>query len=329
MARLRDTPDDLFALCGAAADALGIPEPAFVEKDFWVVELLRSVSKPLALVPVDGKQPSAKAMFKGGTSLSKAFRLINRFSEDVDILVAVDGYGAVARDKRVLRPICDRVQKDLGVDDDHVSRLPYKAGVSRNVDYVYPRGFDSGIIRPGVRLEMGIRGGTLPGTVTAEIQSYIADYIVRERIDADFVELEPVSIEVIAPVRTLAEKLALLHHAGCRAKDGDASLLDTAGRHFYDLDMLVRDEGVRGALSTPESSVGVLSADVDEYSEKYNWPFSPRPQQGYADSPVFGSDRDVRQAAQAAYENGLALVWGERHAFSDVLATVEEFAHLL
>jgi hypothetical protein len=40
---LRDAPDDLFALSGAAAAWLGIPDPAFVEKDYWVVELLRSV----------------------------------------------------------------------------------------------------------------------------------------------------------------------------------------------------------------------------------------------------------------------------------------------
>lgn len=41
MGLLRDSPDDLFALCGATADSMGI-DPAFVEKDFWVVELLRS-----------------------------------------------------------------------------------------------------------------------------------------------------------------------------------------------------------------------------------------------------------------------------------------------
>jgi hypothetical protein len=59
MTLLRDSPDDLLALCGAAADSLGIPEPAFVEKDFWVVELLRSVVRPLDLEPVNNIPCSA------------------------------------------------------------------------------------------------------------------------------------------------------------------------------------------------------------------------------------------------------------------------------
>jgi len=51
MALLRDSPDDLFALCGAAADSLGIPEPAFVEKDFWVVSCSAALSGRLTLRP--------------------------------------------------------------------------------------------------------------------------------------------------------------------------------------------------------------------------------------------------------------------------------------
>lgn len=75
-----------------------------MEKDFWVVELLRSVVRPLELEPVGNVPCSAAVRFKGGTSLSKAFGLIKRFSEDVDILVECEGYGAGAREKRVLRP---------------------------------------------------------------------------------------------------------------------------------------------------------------------------------------------------------------------------------
>jgi Nucleotidyl transferase AbiEii toxin, Type IV TA system len=229
MALLRDSPDDLLALCGAAAGSLGIPEPAFVEKDFWVVELLRSVVRPLDLEPVNKIPCSATVRFKGGTSLSKAFGLIKRFSEDVDILVECEGYGAGARENRVLWPICERAGRDLGLPPEQECKLPYKTGFTRNADYLVPSRLDSSAIRPGVRLEMGIRGGTLPGTQLRSISSYIADYIAAAVIEADFEELAPVELDVIAPVRTLAEKLALLHDAGRLAAEGNAGPLGKPG----------------------------------------------------------------------------------------------------
>jgi len=76
--RLRAQPADLAALAAAASDRLGLPL-AVVEKDVWVVELLRSIARPVD----DGL-----LIFKGGTSLSKAYGIIERFSEDVDVLLA-------------------------------------------------------------------------------------------------------------------------------------------------------------------------------------------------------------------------------------------------
>ena len=72
MTRLREHPADLAALISRATGQLGLPL-ADVEKDFWVTELLRSVARP-----ADG----GLCIFKGGTSLSKAYAIIERFSED-------------------------------------------------------------------------------------------------------------------------------------------------------------------------------------------------------------------------------------------------------
>lgn len=68
MGRLRDSADDLFALVGATSEHFGIPQE-FVEKDYWVTELLRSTAQPVQ---------DALVVFKGGTSLSKGFGLIER-----------------------------------------------------------------------------------------------------------------------------------------------------------------------------------------------------------------------------------------------------------
>ena len=329
MTLLRDSPDDLFALCGAAADSLGIPEPAFVEKDFWVVELLRSVVRPLDLEPVNNIPCSATVRFKGGTSLSKAFGLIKRFSEDVDILVECEGYGAGARENRVLRPICERAGRNLGLRPEQVTMLSYKTGFTRNADYLVPSRLDSSAIRSGVRLEMGIRGGTLPGTQFRSISSYIADYITAAGIEADFEELGPVGIDVIAPIRTLAEKLALLHDAGRLAAQGNGKSLGQAGRHFYDIHQLLKSQDVIASLSIPGQTMEILAADVDAKSADFGWSHTPRPEDGYAVSLVFDPVSDVRDMAEQAYSQALGLVWGERPTFDEILASVAEARDLL
>ncbi|MGH3275101.1 MAG: nucleotidyl transferase AbiEii/AbiGii toxin family protein [Streptosporangiaceae bacterium] len=329
MPLLRDSPDDLFALCGAAAESLGIPDPAFVEKDFWVVELLRSVVRPLDLDPVNNVPCSAAVRFKGGTSLSKAFGLIKRFSEDVDILVECEGYGTGTREKRVLWPICERAGKDLGLLPEQIVKLGYKTGVTRNIDYMVPGRLDSSSIRPGVRLEMGIRGGTSPGTQLRTISSYIADYMASTGIEADFEELAAVEVDVLAPVRTLAEKLALLHDAGHLAAQGDTRPLGQAGRHFYDIHQLLESHEVITALSIPGQTMEVLAADVDAKSEEYGWSHTPRPGDGFAASLIFDPASDVRNMADQAYRNALGLVWGERPTFDEILARVARSHDLL
>jgi hypothetical protein len=327
-ALLRDSLDDLQALCGAAAGALGIPDPAFVEKDFWVVELLRSLVHPLTLEAVAGQPASAEVLFKGGTSLSKAFGLVERFSEDVDILVVCQGLVRGAVEKRVLRPLCERARDDLGLDDAALTWLPYETGRTRNVLYRYPRRLASRAARPDVKLEMGVRGGTLPGTVDRTVRSYVADYVERNGIDADFAELAEVRVSVIAPVRTLAEKLALLHHAGTTAVNGDDRALMASGRHFYDLQRLLSDDEVVRSL-TGETTMATIAADVDENSRRHGWAFTARPDTGYGSSVVFDAAGPVYERAAAAYEDALALVWGARPTFDDCLRAVVDRAALL
>ena len=287
MTLLRASPNDLFALAGAAAEYLGIPQAAFVEKDYWVVELLRSVMRPPKLDPINGRPCSARALLKGGTSLSKAFGIIERFSEDVDILIVHEGLGQNARENRVLRPICDRARVALGLTESDVLLAEHTTGTARNVHYLYPVQISSAVIAPMVRLEMGIRGGTLPGTIRSQVRSYISAYVESAGIDADFGELALVDVELIAPVRTLAEKLALLHHAATTAVNGDPRSLERAGRHFGDIARLLSDGSVLEALGEEGSSIQKLAIDVESWSANSGWPYTPRPADGYGMSVAF------------------------------------------
>lgn len=307
MTRLRDHPDDLAALVSRASDQLRLPL-ADVEKDFWVTELLRSVSQP-----IDG----GVCIFKGGTSLAKAYSIIERFSEDVDILVApVEDASTGARD-RLLKAVAERAASDLGLS----GRLATSTkGVKRNVSFEYPATYpDPGRLSAGVLLEMGIRGGPEPHE-SREVESYVATAAKAEGLSPiEFEEFAPASVLTLRPERTLAEKLGLLHDRSSRLADEPDGLAGQ-GRHIYDIYRLLHSKTVRDAIAKP-GVVAALAADAEEHSRRHGFPSTPRPSAGYADSPVW-AEGQARAKVNAAYSTASGLIWGTIPTLDDCIAAV-------
>lgn len=75
--RLHEQTDVFTDLTANAAETIGLPQ-VYVEKDYWVTHALKCLFE---------SDCAEQAMFKGGTSLSKAYRLVHRFSEDIDLAV--------------------------------------------------------------------------------------------------------------------------------------------------------------------------------------------------------------------------------------------------
>jgi hypothetical protein len=119
-----------------------------------------------------------------------------------------------------------------------------------------------------------------------------------------------VVVDVIAPVRTLAEKLALLNHAGRLAAESSPECLQGAGPHFFDIHQPLNAPEVVAALSVPGQTMDVLAADVDAKGAEFGWGCTPCPAGGYAASALFDPTGPVRAIALAAYELVLDLVWG-------------------
>jgi hypothetical protein len=301
--------------------------PAFVEKDFWVTELLRSIAVPLG---PDGSGPrEVVPVFKGGTSLSKVYRLIDRFSEDVDVLLVCGADLGAGRRDRALRDICDRAGTDLGIPDADCKPAGSTTGVKRNVRFVYPRSYESPAITPGVLLEMGIRGGPEPRTDHA-VRSMVADHAIdslKESPDV-WAEFAPVEIAVLGAERTLIEKLSLLHGL-CGRLEQDPAALARAGRHFYDVHQLLGDPEVRDRLAAYDGGTMSLAADIYHHSMLSGFPACERPAAGYATSPVFTLGSAAEPAARAAYEEAAVLVWGSRPSFDDCIGVVQTYAALL
>lgn len=309
MTRLRDQPADLAALAAAASERLGLPL-ADVEKDVWVVELLRSIARPVD----DGL-----LIFKGGTSLSKAYGIIERFSEDVDVLLApAEGLGEARRD-RLLKAVAARAGADLGLERRLVSST---RGVKRDVVYEYPAAYPAQTrLTAGVRLEMGIRGGPEPHE-RREVRSYLATAAVDSGLASDaFEEFALVAVLTLRPERTLVEKLALLHDRASRLAAEPAALAGL-GRHVYDVFCLLGHDGVRQAISVP-GVVSALAADAEAHSRRHGFPSTPRPEAGFAASPAWVDTGDVRRTMAAVYAATRELVWGPFPALEECVAEVQ------
>jgi hypothetical protein len=307
--RLRDHPDDLAALVSRASDHLRLPL-ADVEKDFWVTELLRSVSRP-----IDG----GVCIFKGGTSLSKAYSIIERFSEDVDILVApVENASTGARD-RFLKEVAERAAGDLGLSGRLVTSTK---GVKRNISYEYPATYpDPGRLSAGVLLEMGIRGGPEPHE-SRDVESYVALAAKAGGLSpTEFDEFGPVPVLTLRPERTLAEKLGLLHDRGSRIADNPDALVGQ-GRHVYDVYRLLNATTVREAIAEP-GVIAALAADAEEHSRRHEFPSTARPNGGFADSLVW-AEGEVRGKLSAAYSTATGLIWGTIPSLDDCIGAVRD-----
>lgn len=312
--KLRESTDDLYALYSAVSAGTGMPL-AHVEKDYWVVELLRSVTQPRA---------EGRVIFKGGTSLSKAFGLIHRFSEDVDILlVPPDGAGKGAVDG-MLKHIAVRAGAHLSLTPQLESST---RGVKRYVRYEYRAAFASDDVTEGVKLEMGVRGGPEPSH-PRQIRSYVAEHaIAAGEPDDAYEEFAPVVIDVLDPARTLVEKVALLHDLAMRWPE-TAAFIEDKGRHVYDIHCLLGDEAIRSTLSEADFTARVAD-DRMHVSRAFDLPATERPAAGFATSPVFDGSHASCNAFEDAYSSALSLVWGDRPSFADVRDRVTKYAELL
>ncbi len=323
MPRLREAPDDLFALVGRTSEGLELPQE-FVEKDFWITELLRSVTQSV---------DEAFVVFKGGTSLSKAFRVIERFSEDVDILLVVTrpfdktfGKGSV---DKILKSICSRAEQDLGLGENELGLEGSETGVHRNVRYHYPARFTPRVVRPGVLLEMGVRGGPNPrssGTIRSFISQFATESLGLSEDEYD--EFAAVEVGVLNPERTLFEKLAMLHHlASCYPESSDE--LRQSARHLYDVFKLITSPELRDVLESRPGLAAELAADIDAISEKWGWAHTERPGEGFAASPIFESSHPCQEALAAGWATMRPLIYGEVPTLEECRTSAREVAHLL
>jgi len=324
--RLRDHPDDLAALVAAVSSASGIVE-AYVEKDFWATEVLRAAAAARTVPLVAGGVAAVAFLFKGGTSLSRVFHITERFSEDIDLLAVFPEGASLKARHNVLKQVDADVTAHLHRPGEVVPGSS-DTGVKRYTAYRYPTDRSDVLLREGVLLELGSRGGTHPAG-RHPYTSMVAEHAIGTFGDSvgTWEEFAPFEVLTLAPERTLLEKLAGLH---AMATLGQTGRLLKAGRHFYDVYRLLGDTTTYAALvELGSDGVAALVADIDEHSRAAGFPLAPRPAGGYAVGAAFDDSGEMADVVSAAYRGATQLIYGAVPTIGEIRERVRSSAALL
>lgn len=297
------------------------------------MEVLRVASVDRTITFRGDKAGTVRTVFKGGTSLSRAYRLIHRFSEDIDLLVIFPvndgGPGVSARDG-LLKQILRDVHEHLGPKRVAAEPRGSTTGIKRNMQYRYPLHAPAhSVLSEGVLLEMGSRGGPEPMD-RCSLRSIVADYAVDQLGDPEdqWEEFAPFEVNVLGAERTLLEKLSAVH--SITANIGSREPPAGWARHFYDIHQILQSEDIRARLIAmgPEE-VTALIDDIEERSVAGGFDCVARPTDGYASSPAFDLAAPVAAEIRGAYESVAGLMYGSVVPLGECIATVQKWAVLL
>ncbi len=206
-------------LLEAVAAELGV-DPSFVEKDWHATQAIAAIVG----VVQDGLRP----VFSGGTSLSKGYGLIRRFSEDLDFKLLISEAGIGRTERRSYRNAVIETLRAGGGRTLHDSDILVRnEGRFFQCRIGYPTNFDpASALRPEIRLEMSLLRPALPPE-----ERPLRSLVAATRKEAEEVPLAA----CVAPAETAADKLSALTWRVLTRQRGGANDDPTLVRHLHDL----------------------------------------------------------------------------------------------
>lgn len=265
----------------AAAETLGTVA-TIAEKDFWVCRVIDFLFKGR------GERIQPAMTFKGGTSLSKGYGLIHRFSEDIDIVLSVPGLF----DRKTINPLRHTVSKrkmpavlqqvltraetyvhgdlreelqahfgPLGCTVDNQKSDPACVALAINYPAIAPR---EDYLSGPVLIQCCVRADTEPHS-PAPVTPYV------RRVLRGSWDLKTFAVRTLRPSRTFVEKLFAMHEAASKfeADRGNIADKNRLARHYYDVAMMQDTAYAERALS---GNMFKKVADNQEYRwEQRGW----------------------------------------------------------
>ncbi len=245
------------------AQQVNIPA-IYIEKDYWVT---------YALYTIFHNQIGKETVFKGGTSLSKCFNLIERFSEDIDLVVLRNEGESNNKLTNKIKEISKVVSAVL--PEVEISEVTQKMGMNRKTAHNYAKEFQGnyGQVRDVIIVEASWLGYHEP-SIIKPVSSFIYRMMVKNGQKNLAVQFGLLPFEVLAlqPVRTLCEKImSLVRFSYTYYPIED---LKKKIRHTYDLHKILLDKELSTFFDTSEFEkmlLKVANDDVVSYKNNNDW----------------------------------------------------------
>jgi hypothetical protein len=247
---------------------------AIIEKDYWVCLVLEYLFHK--------SEHKNNFAFKGGTSLSKCFGLIKRFSEDIDIILNWELLGfkkdepwferTISKQGKFNNEVNRRTEKFISETFLQKFVTEFSKTIGKNVkaevdetekqtiNFYYPRIYDNESILPLIKIEMGALAAWTP-TEQVEVTPYIFE-IYPKLANQKFIKIKTCSIE-----RTFWEKVTILHREANRPKSSKMPM--RYSRHYYDLYCISKSKYKLSALKQIQLLEKVVDFKIKFYSS--NW----------------------------------------------------------
>lgn len=309
---LHETSDfgDLIAIVGRDLSI----DPALVEKDYWIMHCLYGL-----------QQLGLSFELKGGTSLSKGFRLIHRFSEDIDIQInpteklptGKNHTKAVHIEARrvyfdglantITIPGVTSVERDAAFDDERMRSAGIRLIYNSQNDV--PAG-----VKDGVLLEAGF--DQVAPNSPCDFSSWAYDRAIESDV-TDIVDNRAMSVACYNPEYTLVEKLHAISRK-FRQQQTDGSMPQNFMRHYYDVYCLLAHEPVIAFIGS------------DDYKGHKTAKFTQNDEHDLSKNEAFLlSDDKTRKLYQDAYEGTRALYYQDMPGFNAILERIAAHAEHL
>ena len=256
--------------------------PELVEKDFWVCWTLKQLFSL--------EDSGAHLTFKGGTSLSKCYNAIQRFSEDIDIAIErkylehgksiepsieashkenqrrIEELLAAARiaiHNKILPQLRQKMSGILGDNGQWAIEVDPDDSFRQTLLFMFPAAIAKDVndyVRPAVKIELGARADHWPAQAV-QIVPYVAEVL------RDALVIRPAAVKVLSAQRTFWEKAMILHRL--YHSPDDKAISKRMSRHYYDLYEMGRAGIFEKALEQVELMQSVV--DFNRIFFRYSW----------------------------------------------------------